>query len=76
MYYDLIERFAELTGPPGLLNTSFNENEPIVDTPAQAIDCFLRNDLDVLCMGERIVFKGGIELGGVHRAMYANARPT
>jgi carbamoyltransferase len=76
MYYDLIERFAELTGTPVLLNTSFNENEPIVDTPAQAIDCFLRNDLDVLCMGERIVFKGGIELGGVHRAMYANARPT
>ena len=41
-YYRLIEEFERLTGVPILLNTSFNENEPIVMTPAQAIDTFLR----------------------------------
>ena len=38
----------KITGHGIILNTSFNENEPIVDTPAQAIDCFLRTDMDVL----------------------------
>jgi carbamoyltransferase len=45
-YYRLISKFKELTGFGILLNTSFNENEPIVETPAQAIDCFLRTDMD------------------------------
>ena len=76
MYYDLIARFAELKGIPVLLNTSFNENEPVVDTPAQAINCFRRNDLDVLCMGEFIVCKDGVELGDVCRAAYASKRQT
>jgi carbamoyltransferase len=40
-----------VTGVPVLLNTSFNENEPIVQTPAQAIDCFLRTQMDVLSIG-------------------------
>ena len=43
--------FEEVTGVPVLLNTSFNENEPIVQTPAQAIDCFLRTRMDVLSIG-------------------------
>jgi carbamoyltransferase len=51
LYWKLIKRFAELTGVPVLLNTSFNENEPIVNTPAQAIDCFLRTQMDVLVIG-------------------------
>ena len=50
-YWKLIHKFGELTGVPVLLNTSFNENEPIVQTPAQAIDCFLRTQMDVLSIG-------------------------
>lgn len=56
-YYDLIEAFAARTGVPILLNTSFNENEPIVDTPAQALSCYLRNDIDVLCLGPYVLEK-------------------
>ncbi|MGB7218027.1 MAG: carbamoyltransferase C-terminal domain-containing protein [Vicinamibacterales bacterium] len=54
-YYDLISAFARVTGVPMLLNTSFNENEPIVLTPAQALDCFLRTHMDVLVMGNHVV---------------------
>ena len=50
-YYRLIEEFARLTDVPVLLNTSFNENEPIVLQPAEALDCFLRTHMDVLVMG-------------------------
>jgi carbamoyltransferase len=50
-YWKLIHKFDETTGVPVLLNTSFNENEPIVQTPAQAIDCFLRTQMDVLSIG-------------------------
>ena len=56
-YWRLIHRFGEMTGVPVLLNTSFNENEPIVQTPSQAIDCFLRTRMDVLGIGSFIVFK-------------------
>ena len=49
-YYDLIEEFGRLTGVPVLLNTSFNENEPIVCTPKEAFDCFRRTRMDVLVM--------------------------
>jgi len=51
LYFDLITRFGELTGVPVLLNTSFNENEPIVHTPEQAIDCFERTRMDALGIG-------------------------
>lgn len=56
-YYDLIKRFSEVSGVGILLNTSFNENEPVVDTPEQAIDCFLRTDMDALCLGNVLVVK-------------------
>lgn len=49
-YYNLIKEFDRLTGVPILLNTSFNENEPIVNTPEEAIDCFLRTKMDNLVM--------------------------
>jgi carbamoyltransferase len=49
-YYHLIKSFYEKTGVPMVLNTSFNENEPIVCTPAQALDCFLRTKMDVLVL--------------------------
>jgi carbamoyltransferase len=56
-YWKLIHKFEEVTGVPVLLNTSFNENEPIVQTPAQAIDCFLRTQMDVLSIGDSILYK-------------------
>lgn len=56
-YHALIDKFREKTGVPILLNTSFNENEPIVNTPAEALDCFLRTQMDMLvlenCLIER-----------------------
>jgi len=51
LYYDLIKVFEEKTGVPCLLNTSFNENEPIVHTPDQAIDCYRRTRMDCLGIG-------------------------
>jgi carbamoyltransferase len=50
-YHLLISEFYKLTGIPVVLNTSFNENEPIVCTPAHAIDCFLKTQMDVLYLG-------------------------
>jgi len=54
-YWGLISAFAERTGVPVVLNTSFNENEPIVNTPAEALDCFLRTRMDCLALGEWVV---------------------
>ena len=54
-YYALIEAFRELSGVPMVLNTSFNENEPVVCTPQEALDCFLRTKMDVLVLGEWVV---------------------
>jgi carbamoyltransferase len=51
LYYDLIQTFGRATGIPVLLNTSFNENEPIVSAPSEAIDCFARTKMDVLAIG-------------------------
>ena len=56
-YWGLIKEFEKLTGVPVLLNTSFNENEPIVLTPRQAIDCFLRTRMDVLVLGNFLIEK-------------------
>jgi carbamoyltransferase len=55
-YYALIECFRRKTNIPILLNTSFNENEPIVNTPEQAIQCYLRTNMDMLIM-ENIIIK-------------------
>jgi carbamoyltransferase len=54
-YHKLISKFAEKTGVPILLNTSFNENEPIVNKPEEALDCFLRTKMDMLVMENVIV---------------------
>ena len=54
-YYRLIESFRNLTGVPMVLNTSFNENEPVVCEPEEALDCFLRTKMDVLVMGNTVV---------------------
>ncbi|MDP2318322.1 MAG: carbamoyltransferase C-terminal domain-containing protein [Acidobacteriota bacterium] len=58
-YWALIRAFHAQTGVPVLLNTSFNENEPIVERPEQALDCFLRTDMDVLVMGSHMLRKPG-----------------
>jgi carbamoyltransferase len=55
LYSRLISAFRDLTDVPVLLNTSFNENEPIVDTPEQALDCFLRTHMDAIVVGNTIV---------------------
>jgi carbamoyltransferase len=57
-YHRLIEAFHALTGVPLLLNTSFNENEPVVCRPEEALDCFLRTRMDMLVLGNRIVSRG------------------
>jgi carbamoyltransferase len=54
-YYDLINEFYKITNVPIVLNTSFNENEPIVSNPDEALDCFLRTKMDTLVMENYIV---------------------
>jgi carbamoyltransferase len=58
VYWALIRAFERRTGVPVLLNTSFNESEPIVHRPEEALDCFLRTRMDVLVLGRSIVTKG------------------
>ena len=59
LYWSLIDAFRARTGVPVVLNTSFNENEPIVCTPQEAIDCFLRTKMDALCNGNYLIRKRG-----------------
>ena len=54
-YYQLIKRFGEKSGVPIVLNTSFNENEPIVNLPEHALDCFLRTKMDVLVLEDCVI---------------------
>jgi carbamoyltransferase len=54
-YWGLIREFANLTGVPVVLNTSFNDNEPIVCRPEEAIDCFLRTKMDALVLGDVLI---------------------
>jgi carbamoyltransferase len=55
LYRQLIKEFQHLTGIPVLLNTSFNENEPIVCTPTEALECFLRTGMDTLAIGPFLI---------------------
>jgi carbamoyltransferase len=55
LYYSVIDTFRELTGVPMVLNTSFNENEPVVCEPREALDCFLRTKMDMLVMGHAVM---------------------
>jgi carbamoyltransferase len=55
LYYNLITEFMNLTGVPIVLNTSFNENEPIVCRPEEGLDCFLRTNMDLLVLGNWVV---------------------
>ena len=60
LFHQLISKFYEITGVPVLLNTSFNENEPIVCHPDEAIECFLRTKMDLLVMGNHLICRGQI----------------
>lgn len=56
-YWRLIRAFGDLTGVPVVLNTSFNDNEPIVCRPEEALDCFLRTQMDALVLGDIFITK-------------------
>jgi carbamoyltransferase len=57
LYWKLLRTFGDVTGVPVVLNTSFNDNEPIVCRPEEALDCFRRTQMDVLVMGNYILEK-------------------
>jgi carbamoyltransferase len=59
-YWKLIKAFERVTGVPMLLNTSFNENEPIVLRPQEALDCFLRTHMDVIVMGGHVLERAAV----------------
>jgi carbamoyltransferase len=58
-YFHLIEAFEKISGVPMLLNTSFNENEPVVCQPNEALECFLRTKMDVLVLGDVLIERQG-----------------
>ena len=60
LFYKLINKFYDLTGVPILLNTSFNENEPIVMRPEEAIDCLLRTDMDAVVINNFLISRSNI----------------
>ncbi|MCS4149374.1 carbamoyltransferase [Salinibacter ruber] len=60
-YHKLISTFAEKTGTPVVLNTSFNENEPIVESPEQALDCFFRTAMDAVVVENTLVQRQPVE---------------
>jgi carbamoyltransferase len=62
LFSELLLAFEKRTGVPVLLNTSFNENEPIVSRPEEAIDCFRRTDMDVLVIGNRALEKSSVTI--------------
>ncbi len=55
LYHELYSAFDRLTGVPAVLNTSFNESEPMGNTPEQALDCFSRTGMDTLALGPFLV---------------------
>ncbi len=57
LYWEIIEQFRRLTGVPAVVNTSFNDNEPIVCTPQDAINCFLRTRIDLLVLENYLVYR-------------------
>src|SRR5262245_16240643 len=61
-YHALMEAFSGLTVVPMVLNTSLNENEPVVCRPEEALDCFLRTKMDVLVLGNQLVRRNELDL--------------
>ena len=75
-YFRLIEAFRDLTGVPMVLNTSFNENEPVVCRPEEALDCFLRTKMDVLVLGNVVMSRSATSAGRVDVAIERGATPS
>jgi carbamoyltransferase len=74
-YWGLIREFGNLTGVPAVLNTSFNDNEPIVCRPEEAIDCFLRTRMDVLVLGNYLIRRRTSADGAADTASIEGACP-
>jgi carbamoyltransferase len=72
LYHLLISSFHLLTGVPLVLNTSFNENEPVVCRPEEALDCFLRTKMDVLALGSFFIERGEQKIGDGSSEMESN----
>jgi carbamoyltransferase len=71
-FYRLIQAFDRLTGVPIILNTSFNvRDQPIVCTPAEAFDCFMRTDMDAVVLGDHLVCKPGVSIEEVAESVHA-----
>ena len=76
LYWKLIRAFGDLTGVPVVLNTSFNDNEPIVCRPEEALDCFKRTQMDVLVMGNFVLEKKSVAAGNGESAARGATRAT
>jgi carbamoyltransferase len=76
MYWKLIRAFGDLTGVPVVLNTSFNDNEPIVCRPEEALDCFRRTQMDVLVMGNFLLEKKSAAAVGPESTARGGSRTT
>src|SRR5271163_3266974 len=74
LYWKLIRAFGDLTGVPVVLNTSFNDNEPIVCRPEEALDCFQRTQMDVLVMGNFVLEKKSVAAADGESAARGAAR--
>jgi carbamoyltransferase len=88
LYWDIINEFGKLTGVPVVVNTSFNDNEPIVCTPQDAVNCFLRTRIDLLVLENYLVYRKdnehviaaerervGLSAGGAGREVAAGVAP-
>lgn len=75
-YHGLISAFFELTGVPMVLNTSFNENEPVVCKPVEALECFLRTKMDLLVLGNWVVERADVTAERSTRAGIDAPRPV
>ncbi|HEY0704372.1 MAG TPA: carbamoyltransferase C-terminal domain-containing protein [Candidatus Acidoferrales bacterium] len=76
LYWKLIRAFGDLTGVPVVLNTSFNDNEPIVCRPEEALDCFRRTQMDVLVMGNFLLEKKSAAAVGPQPAVREGSRAS
>ncbi|MFZ0881245.1 MAG: carbamoyltransferase C-terminal domain-containing protein, partial [Candidatus Acidiferrales bacterium] len=76
LYWKLIRAFGDLTGVPVVVNTSFNDNEPIVCRPEEALDCFLRTRMDVLVMGDLVLRKKSVSQPGAVAARSPASQAT
>lgn len=75
-YHALISAFRDITGVPMVLNTSFNENEPVVCRPEEALDCFLRTDMDMIVLGDTLVARRAEESASARDDAGRQQRPA